>query len=90
MLLLPNLPYNWIIAVVVGSIVGFTVSIIFLRDERLEIGGSIMAAREGRAPKGRDAEEEDALLDEAEDAPADEEAAEDDEPEAEAAPESDR
>lgn len=63
MLLLPTVQWNWLIAVVVASVIGFAVSLLFLRSERLAIGGAIMQQREGRVA-GADAEAEDALLDE--------------------------
>jgi hypothetical protein len=65
MLLLPTVQWNWLIAVVIASIIGFAVSLLFLRSERLAIGGAIMQQREGRVV-GADAEAEDALLDEQE------------------------
>ncbi|UQN14597.1 DUF4229 domain-containing protein [Gulosibacter sp. ACHW.36C] len=65
MLLLPTVQWNWLIAVVVASVIGFLVSLLFLRSERLAIGGAIMQQREGRVV-GADAEAEDAVLDEQE------------------------
>lgn len=63
MLLLPGWQWNWLVAMIVATIVGIVVSMIFLRSERMAIGGAIMEQREGRVV-GMDAKAEDALLDE--------------------------
>lgn len=63
MLLLPTLQWNWLFAVIVASVVGFVVSLLFLRRERMAIGGSIMEQREQGSKRGKDAAAEDELLD---------------------------
>lgn len=66
MLLLPGMRWNWAIALVVATITGAAVSVIFLRNERAAIGEAILESRthvQPPAAPGKDAAAEDALLD---------------------------
>lgn len=84
MLAFPALPYNWLLAIAVGSVVGIAVSYLFLRDARTRMGADLAELRARRDTRtALDREEDDAL----EAAPSDDDAT-GDEPEVDGEPES--
>lgn len=66
LLALPDWQWNWLAGAIVGAIISFAVSVIFLREERLAIGQSVEDRRAAAGRRDRRAaldHEEDADLD---------------------------
>lgn len=66
MVALPGWEFNWLLAVVVGSIVGLAVSYLFLHRQRAQIAGDLATMRERRDQRTAADREEDEALEAAE------------------------
>lgn len=66
----PAMPYNWVLGLVVGTIVSAAVSFLFLRDARTRMGDDLASLRARRDTRTELDREEDEVLDETPDADA--------------------